>query len=136
MNPWDPWDPWNYFNSVSLYETFINFVSWDMKVIFRSRKALKIYATKHSQSRSSLTNWLKKLQHADWNIPKDIKSTFNNADILGQGSNRVIFNIGGNKYRMICRYCFNDEHTYLYVKWIGTHLEYGKLCKSGKQYTI
>jgi len=76
------------------------------------------------------------LRPADWNVPRDIVSTFNSADILGQGSNRVVFNIGGNKYRMICKYYFGKKKIHLFVKWIGTHSEYDKLCKENKQYDI
>ena len=57
-------------------------------------------------------------------------------DILGSGSNRVVFNIGGNNYRMICRYQFGISKVHLFVKWIGTHAEYTKLCNDGKQYDI
>jgi mRNA interferase HigB len=76
------------------------------------------------------------LRFADWNVPRDIVSTFNSADILGQGSNRVVFNTGGNKYRMICKYYFGKKKIHLFVKWIGTHSEYDKLCKENKQYHI
>ncbi|WP_424964445.1 type II toxin-antitoxin system HigB family toxin [Ekhidna sp.] len=40
--------------------------------------------------------WLEVLRHADWNEPGDIKKTFAKADLLGGGSNRVVFDIGGN----------------------------------------
>jgi len=63
-------------------------------------------------------------------------TTFNSADILGNGSERVVFNIGGNKYRMICKYHFGETKVHLFVNWIGTHSEYTKLCNEGKQYTV
>lgn len=37
---------------------------------------------------------------------------------------------------MICQYWFGASRVHLYVKWIGTHAEYTKLCNKDKQYTI
>jgi mRNA interferase HigB len=68
--------------------------------------------------------------------PNEIVATFNSADILGKGSDRVVFNIGGNNYRLICKYHFGKTRIHLFVKWIGTHAEYSKLCNEGKQYEI
>ncbi|MHA4812335.1 type II toxin-antitoxin system HigB family toxin [Flavitalea flava] len=63
-------------------------------------------------------------------------SLYNTADLLGNGSKRVVFDIGGNNYRMICKYWFGKTKIHLYIKWIGTHAEYDILCKAKKQYTI
>ena len=72
----------------------------------------------------------------DWETPQDIVATFNSADILGKSSNRVVFNIGGNKYRIICRYYFGRQKVHLFVKWIGTHADYTKLCNNEEQYSM
>ena len=53
--------------------------------------------------------------------------TFPSADLLGDGTEKVIFDIGGNNYRIICKYWFSRDDVHLYVKWIGTHAEYDKL---------
>ena len=58
------------------------------------------------------------------------------ADILGNGCQRVVFNIGGNHYRMICAYGFGDNMIHLFVKWIGTHADYDRICDQQEQYTI
>lgn len=39
-------------------------------------------------------------------MPNDILLTYGSADLIGNGSNRVVFNIGGNNFRMICKYQF------------------------------
>lgn len=65
-----------------------------------------------------------------------IKRTFNSADLLGKSSNRVIFDIGGNNYRMICKYVFGKAQIHLFVCCIGTHAAYNKLCASGVLYTV
>ena len=72
----------------------------------------------------------------DWNEPNNIISTFNSADILGKGSDRIIFNIGGNNYKLVCRYHFENMKVHLFVKWIGTHAEYTKLCNEGKPFDV
>ncbi len=107
-----------------------------MKVHLIKKKTIENYVAAHPQFRHSFTNWLEKLKFADWNGPGDIKSTFASADLLGNGSNRVIFDIAGNNCRMICKYVIGSGTTHLFICWIGTHAEYDKICKSNLQYTI
>ena len=56
------------------------------------------------------------------------------ADIIE--NERIVFNIGGNNYRLICAYWFGPGMVHLYVKWIGTHAEYNRLCDLGLQSSI
>ena len=107
-----------------------------MKVRLIKKKTIAKYSEENPKGESSFNDWLIKLKNADWEIPNDIKSTFGSADLLGKGSNRVIFNIGGNNYRMICKYHFGKTNVHLFINWIGTHSEYDKLCKDGNQYII
>ena len=72
----------------------------------------------------------------DWNEPNNIISTFNSADILGKGSDRIIFNIGGNNCKLVCKYHFENMKVHLFVKWIGTHAEYTKLCNEGNPFDV
>ncbi|MCW9709208.1 type II toxin-antitoxin system HigB family toxin [Aliifodinibius sp. 1BSP15-2V2] len=72
----------------------------------------------------------------DWETANDIRVSFPTADLLGKGTNRVIFNVGGNNYRILCKYQFGKSMVHLFVLWIGTHAEYDKLCAEDKQYTI
>ena len=107
-----------------------------MKIHLIRKQTIEKYVKANIQSRSAFTNWLSILKWADWNEPHDVISTFNTADILGEGSKRIVFNIGGNKYRIICSYYFGKGKVHLFIKWIGTHAEYNRLCKEGKQYNI
>ena len=107
-----------------------------MKVHLIRKETIEEYVRTNALSRISLMEWLSKIKYSDWKEPADIKATFSTAYFLGNGSNRVIFNISGNNYRLICAYWFGDTRAHLLVKWIGTHAEYTKLCKSGKQYTV
>ena len=60
---------------------------------------------------------------ANWKNPNDIKSKYKNASIVG--SNRVIFNICGNKYRLVVKVNYLTE--WIYVRFVGTHNEYDKI---------
>lgn len=107
-----------------------------MRVHLIKKQSIEDYVQNNARSRASFEIWLSIIKHADWNEPKEIISTFNSADILGKGSNRVIFNIGGNNYRMICKYHFGNMKVHLFIKWIGSHAEYTKLCNDGLQYEV
>ena len=70
------------------------------------------------------------LKYCDWKIPSDIMSSFRTADLVNcedLAFNRLVFNIGGNKYRMICGYKFGATKVVLYVRFVGTHKEYDKV---------
>ena len=90
----------------------------------------------HARSKNSFLLWLTAVNYADWNVPDDILETFGSADLLGNNSNRVIFNVGGNNYRMICKYAFGSKQVHLFICWIGTHAEYNKLCANNRQYSV
>ncbi len=107
-----------------------------MRVHLIKKQSIEDYVQKNARSRASFEIWLSIIKRVDWKEPNEIILTFNSSDILGKGSDRVVFNIGGNNYRMICKYHFGETKVHLFVKWIGTHAEYTKLCNDGKQYEI
>ncbi|WP_232526586.1 type II toxin-antitoxin system HigB family toxin [Marinilabilia rubra] len=107
-----------------------------MKIHLIKKQSIEDYVLKNARGRVSFEIWLSIIKRVDWNEPKEIISTFNSADILGKGSDRVVFNIGGNNFRLICKYHFGSSKVHLFIKWIGTHAEYTKLCNAGKQYEI
>lgn len=107
-----------------------------MKVHLIRRETIEAYAKQNAQSRISFADWLTKIKFADWVSPDDMQITFPSTDLLGNGSSRAVFNINGNKYRMIGKYAFGDKEVHLFVCWIGTHAEYDKLCHEGEQYTV
>lgn len=107
-----------------------------MKVRLIKKKSIVDFAFQNARSRSSFRLWLTFLKMADWAEPGDISKTFISADLLGNGSDRVVFDLAGNNYRMICKYHFGVTKVHLYIKWIGTHAEYTKLCDDNKQYKV
>lgn len=107
-----------------------------MKVHLIKKQSIEDYVRKNARSNASFEIWFSILKGANWNEPKDIIVTFSHSDLLGKASDRVVFNIGGNRYRLICKYYFGSSKVHLFIKWIGTHAEYTKLCNSGRQYYI
>lgn len=106
-----------------------------MKVHLIKKQSVENFVRVNTQSKTAFSIWLSVIKHAEWNVPGDIVATFSSADILGKGTERVVFNIGGNKYRMICKYHFGKARVHMFVKWIGTHAEYSKLCNERKQFS-
>ncbi len=77
----------------------------------------------HADSIKPLTSWIKLVRLAQWKRPQDIRNAIGSADFLS--GNRVIFNIGGNKYRLMVVAVYAAGR--LFVRWIGTHAEYSKM---------
>ena len=107
-----------------------------MKVHLIRKETIESSVAGNARSKPSFAIWLTAIKYADWNAPSDIKQTFGAADLLGNSSSRVVFDIGGNNYRMICKYAFGNKQVHLFICWIGTHAEYDKLCNNEEQYTI
>lgn len=68
----------------------------------------------------SLKAWYSEARNADWKKPQDIKERYRQASFLKD--NRVVFNIAGNKYRLIVK--INYPFGIVYVRFIGTHKQY------------
>jgi mRNA interferase HigB len=107
-----------------------------MRVHLIRKQTIEDFARRHSRSKVSFEDWLEKIRYAQWEHPGDIKRTFGSADLLGRGSNRVVFDIAGNQYRMICKYAFGEKQVHLFVCWLGTHSTYDNLCGDKKQYDV
>jgi mRNA interferase HigB len=107
-----------------------------MRVHLIKKQTIQKYLVGHASGKSSFGKWLTTIKYVEWQIPDDIKHTFGSADLIGNGSDRVVFNIGGNNYRLICKYHFSTNQVHLFVCWIGTHAEYDELCNNRKQFTV
>lgn len=90
-----------------------------MHIITRSR--LVAFWEKHPDAKTSLILWYKLTNAAGWQNLVDVRKVFPSADRVG---NFTIFNIGGNKYRLIA---FVD-YTYqkVFIRHVLTHAEYDK----------
>jgi mRNA interferase HigB len=67
-----------------------------------------------------LRAWVNIVRSANWSGPADVKRMFGSADIVR--ANRVIFNLGGNKYRLVVAVHYRGKR--IYIRFIGTHAEY------------
>jgi len=77
----------------------------------------------HPDAKEALTHWYDVAEQATWKNSMEVKLTFRTADILS--SDRVAFNIKGNAYRLIAS--LNYQYQALFVKFVGTHGEYGRV---------
>lgn len=89
-----------------------------MRII--SVKRLKDFWAVHPEAEQALKAWHDEAKVASWNVPQDIKNRYPSASFVG--SNRVVFNIKGNHYRLIVATAYRFGA--MYIKFIGTHAEY------------
>lgn len=90
-----------------------------MEVINESE--LQKFARKHSNSRRPIGNWLDVTKAAKWSNFPDVRQTFNSADYTNE---MVIFNIGGNNFRLITAIDFENQQVFILE--VMTHAEYDR----------
>jgi mRNA interferase HigB len=95
-----------------------------MRLVSRSRLREFWETSERQDSETPLKTWADVVRKARWASHNDVKAAFGAKVDLAHG--RYVFNISGNKYRLICRIDFM-KHGVL-TRWIGTHAEYDKLC--------
>ncbi len=92
-----------------------------MRII--SRRTLKKFWDQHPDAQQPLQAWYNDIKHAEWRSPQDIKGVYRNASFIA--NNRVVFNIKGNRYRLIV--AIHYEYGIVYIRFIGTHQEYDRI---------
>ncbi|MAD44089.1 MAG: addiction module toxin RelE [Oceanospirillaceae bacterium] len=98
-----------------------------MRII--SRKALREFWENplYTDSETSLKAWCSEVKSAKWKNTNEVKAQYGKASVICDG--RVVFNIHGNKYRLLVR--FNFQHQIAFVYFIGTHEQYDDIyCKT------
>lgn len=80
--------------------------------------------------KSSVESWFHEVAAAKWKAPADVVRVYANASIIG--SDRVVFNIKSNSYRLIV--AINYAHQIVFVKWIGSHSAYDRIDASTVKY--
>jgi mRNA interferase HigB len=78
---------------------------------------------RYRDAEQPLKAWWKVASTADWASPAAVRADYGNASILA--NNRVCFNIGGNKYRLVVK--INYPYRVVYIRFIGTHAEYNTI---------
>ncbi len=86
-----------------------------------SRKALRDFWEQHPDSETALARWFKIMESTEFAGFSELRSAFPTADKVDDW---VVFNIGGNKYRLITSIHFNRSK--VYVRHVLTHAEYNR----------
>lgn len=95
-----------------------------MRIIALS--ALKMFwekSLKYADAADPILAWYQHTLKADWATPTDVKQDFGSASILKDG--RAVFNIAGNKYRLVV--WINYTYRVVYIRFIGAHTQYDKI---------
>ena len=96
-----------------------------------NRATLRDFWRRHPDVQQSLRAWLAEVEKGSWTGPAKVRARYRTADFIG--NDRIIFNIGGNKYRLIVmvRYAKPTSKPPLsgmvFVRFLGTHAEYDKI---------
>ena len=88
-----------------------------------ARKTLLEYCRKYPDAAFALQEWYHDLLQCSFKNFNELKGVYPNASLVGD--DRVVFNIVGNKYRLVVRIAF--AYKAIQVKWFGTHKEYDKI---------
>lgn len=89
-----------------------------MHVIAKS--TLRGFWDRYPDAERPLVEWYRHMEKARYATPQELKAVLHKASILKSG--RVVFNIGGNKYRLVASIDYDRQ--FVYVKFVGTHAEY------------
>jgi mRNA interferase HigB len=89
-----------------------------------AKRTLREFWKRHQHAEAPLKAWFNFVQGADWSTPQDVKNDFGTTvDFIGHS--RIIFDIGGNKYRLIIHVAYRFRR--VLIKFVGTHQEYDRI---------
>ena len=97
-------------------------------MVIISRPILRDFITRYPLSTKALNDWYEKTKKSDWSKFPDVKQTWNSCDAIG--NDRYVFDIGGNKFRLVAMIHFKKRT--LYIRRILTHEEYTTLSNAKK----
>ena len=89
-------------------------------VALATLKALLEAKPVHTAAREPVMAWYRQVKAADWANPANVKRDVRSISILKDG--RAVFNIAGNKYRIVV--WINYPYRVVYIRFIGTHRMY------------
>jgi len=79
-----------------------------MRII--KRGALVRFWERHPDAKPSLESWYAVVRRATWKTPAELKQVYRNDDLVGR---RTVFNIAGNKYRLIARVNYQAQRVFV-----------------------
>ena len=98
-------------------------LAWELIIVMKnivSKRILREFWERHPDSASALKAWYAEAKVAEWKTPIEVKALFRSASVLKDS--RIVFNICGNKYRLIVK--INYDHEVVRIRFVGTHKEY------------
>lgn len=110
----------------------INFEKWNFipeiyfqntTLVIISKAILRQFGAAHPEANDALNAWYAFAKAQDWKNLAEVRETVNSVDYVG--NDRYVFNLRGNRYRLIVMIFF-DIRT-IYIRFIGTHAEYDKI---------
>jgi mRNA interferase HigB len=87
------------------------------------KSVLDAFRKKYPDCEQALRAWHAEIKNARWTSPHEVKAKYGSASIVG--GNRVVFNVCGNKYRLVVK--FNYGMGIAQVRYMGTHAEYDRI---------
>jgi mRNA interferase HigB len=89
-----------------------------------AKRTLRVFWEEHPQAEVPLRLWYARVSAATWGGPADIRTQFGAvADFVAD--NRVIFDVAGNKYRVVVRVSY--AYRRVLIKFVGTHKQYDQI---------
>jgi mRNA interferase HigB len=88
-----------------------------------ARRTLRVFWDTNPEAERPLKAWYATVTKAEWAGPADVKAEFGSVDLVAD--NRAIFNIGGNKYRLVVHIAY--RHQKILIKFVGTHADYDRI---------
>jgi mRNA interferase HigB len=88
-----------------------------------TRKTLLDYCKSYPLAALALQEWYHELIQCNFKNFNEMKLVYGNASLVSD--DRVVFNIMGNKYRLVVRIVF--QFKVIQIKWFGTHAEYDEV---------
>jgi len=99
-------------------------ICYALPVQIVARRTLRLFWESHPQAETPLRIWYAMVDRAAWDGPADVRGQFG-AAVEFVADNRLIFDIGGNRYRLIVHVAYKFKR--VLVKFVGTHAQYDRI---------
>ena len=113
--------------AASVFRSLIYLPNWETLLLMRviAKSSLKKFCERPgcADVRGPLHSWYEEALKAKWRTPPEFKDRYASASVCG--NNRVVFNVGGNKYRLVVEVQY--QAGIVWVKFVGTHAQYDRI---------
>jgi mRNA interferase HigB len=92
-------------------------------MVIISKAIIREFIVQRADAEDAFENWYDSTSKADWKNFNEMRKSFNSVDAVG--NDRYVFNVHGNKYRLIALIIFKVRT--VFILFVGTHQEYDKV---------